>query len=338
MTLAAAGGGNDIFLLPNSTFFVCLLIFVLMLWVFNKFIVPPLAKAMREREEMLKKQAEDRAQAAKRLEQAKERYDSSLAEARAESTKIKDEARADAEKIRQQLRSETDEEIARVRAEGLAALEEQRTAAVGNLRGEIGGLSTDLAGRILGTPMGADGPQKSTIESYLAELASGDSGKQSVEGRADAEPDRRDRRVPHHRLGALEVPAPAGEEHDHQPPGHRAEAGRRFCRGRAAQRRGQAALRRGCERRQQEAARLRDDARADATRIKEELIEQAKAEVERMKQRGQDQLVAERDQLVRGLRSQVGGQSMELAERLVREKLSMRPAGSAFVLVPRAAG
>ncbi len=81
----------------------------------------------------------------------------------------------------------------------------------------------------------------------------------------------------------------------------------------------------------QEAARLRDDARADATRIKEELIEQAKAEVERMKQRGEDQLVAERDQLVRGLRSQVGGQSMDLAERLVLEKLSDESSRSASV-------
>ncbi|MDN5857804.1 MAG: F0F1 ATP synthase subunit B [Pseudonocardia sp.] len=81
----------------------------------------------------------------------------------------------------------------------------------------------------------------------------------------------------------------------------------------------------------QEAARLRDDARADATRIKEELVQQAEAEVERMQQRGRDQLVAERDQLVRGLRSQVGGQSMELAERLVRDKLSDETSRSASV-------
>jgi F-type H+-transporting ATPase subunit b len=180
VTLAAEGGGNDIFLLPNSTFVVCLLIFVGMFLIFHRFIVPPLAKAMREREAMLKKQAEDRAEAAKRLEQAKERYESSLAEARAESTRIKDEARADAEKIRQQMRTETDEEVARIRAEGLAQLEEQRTAALGTLRGEIGGLSTDLAGRILGSPMGADGPQKSTIEAYLAELDQ----KQSVGGKS----------------------------------------------------------------------------------------------------------------------------------------------------------
>lgn len=81
----------------------------------------------------------------------------------------------------------------------------------------------------------------------------------------------------------------------------------------------------------QDAARLRDDARADATRIKEELVEQAKAEVERMKQRGRDQLVAERDQMVRGLRGEVGGQSMELAERLVRERLADETTRSASV-------
>jgi F-type H+-transporting ATPase subunit b len=70
-----------------------------------------------------------------------------------------------------------------------------------------------------------------------------------------------------------------------------------------------------------EAGRMRDDARADATRIKEELVEQAKAEVERLKQRGQDQLVAERDLTARRLRSEVGGQSMQLAERIVVDSL-----------------
>jgi ATP synthase F0 subunit b len=80
-----------------------------------------------------------------------------------------------------------------------------------------------------------------------------------------------------------------------------------------------------------EAARIRDDARADATRIREELTAQAEAEVERMLQRGQDQLAAERDQVVRGLRSEVGGASMELAERTVRKELEGDGARSASV-------
>jgi F-type H+-transporting ATPase subunit b len=80
-----------------------------------------------------------------------------------------------------------------------------------------------------------------------------------------------------------------------------------------------------------EAARIRDDARADATSIRDELTAQAEAEVERMLQRGQDQLVAQRDQVVRGLRSELGGASMELAERTVRKELSDDDARSASV-------
>jgi ATP synthase F0 subunit b len=70
-----------------------------------------------------------------------------------------------------------------------------------------------------------------------------------------------------------------------------------------------------------EGARIRDDARADATRIREELKEQAEAEVARMLQRGREQLVADRDQAVRRLNTELGGASIELAERLVRTTL-----------------
>jgi F-type H+-transporting ATPase subunit b len=80
-----------------------------------------------------------------------------------------------------------------------------------------------------------------------------------------------------------------------------------------------------------EAARIRDDARADAAGIREELIAQAEADVERMLQRGRDQLAAQRDQVVRGLRSELGGASMELAERTVRKELSEDDARSASV-------
>ena len=80
-----------------------------------------------------------------------------------------------------------------------------------------------------------------------------------------------------------------------------------------------------------EAARIRDDARADATRIREELTVQAEADVQRMLQRGQDQLAAQRDQVVRGLRADLGGVSLELAERTVRKELEDESARSASV-------
>lgn len=72
----------------------------------------------------------------------------------------------------------------------------------------------------------------------------------------------------------------------------------------------------------QEAARIRDDARADSTRIREELTQAAQREMERLRQRGAEQLVAQRDQAVRHLRGEIGGQSMDLAEIIVVESLT----------------
>jgi F-type H+-transporting ATPase subunit b len=182
MTSVTLAAGNSNFLVPNSTILVEFVIFGLVIFIFSRFIVPPLAKSMRERDALLKKGADDRTEAGRRLEQAKERYDSSLAEARAESTKIKDEARAEAEKTRQEMRSETEQEIAAVKEEGARQLAEQRAAATETLHGEIGGLSTQLAGRILGKPIGADGPHKATVEQFLADLRGKQSGDKQTTG------------------------------------------------------------------------------------------------------------------------------------------------------------
>lgn len=81
----------------------------------------------------------------------------------------------------------------------------------------------------------------------------------------------------------------------------------------------------------QEAARIRDDARADAHRLREELKEQAEREVERIRQRGEEQLVAQRDQIVRRLRAEIGALSLEKAQRLIVESLAEEGARSATV-------
>jgi F-type H+-transporting ATPase subunit b len=155
------------FLVPNATIFVVSFLFLVILWFFYRFVVPPLTKAMAERDEMNRKQAEERDAAVRRLAEAQERYDAALADARAQATAVKDEARADAQRIRDEKRAETDREVAEIRQRGEAELAEQRTEALQALRGQIGGLSTDLAGKILGRPVAHD---DKNVVSYLAEL------------------------------------------------------------------------------------------------------------------------------------------------------------------------
>ena len=70
-----------------------------------------------------------------------------------------------------------------------------------------------------------------------------------------------------------------------------------------------------------EASRIRDEARADAVGIREELLARAREEHDRIIAAGRESLAAERQTIVRELRSQIGELSVELASRIVGESL-----------------
>ena len=59
-----------------------------------------------------------------------------------------------------------------------------------------------------------------------------------------------------------------------------------------------------------------------AQRIKEEMREQADQEVARIRQRGEEQLGTQREQVVRELRSEIGQLAVTLAGRLVGESMT----------------
>ncbi|HEX2903717.1 MAG TPA: F0F1 ATP synthase subunit B [Jatrophihabitans sp.] len=71
-----------------------------------------------------------------------------------------------------------------------------------------------------------------------------------------------------------------------------------------------------------EAAQIRENARAEAQRIIEDLRAQAQEESARIVSRGEDQLAAQRSQVVRELRGEIGTLAVELAEKIVGQKLS----------------
>lgn len=70
-----------------------------------------------------------------------------------------------------------------------------------------------------------------------------------------------------------------------------------------------------------EAARIRDDARAQGQQIVAELREQGQAESARIVSAGQAQLVAQRQQIVAELRGDLGRTAVDLAERLIGDSL-----------------
>src|SRR6195952_2509690 len=91
---AEEGGGQSNFLVPNGTFFVVLIIFLIVLGVIGKWVVPPVSKVLAEREAMLAKTVADNRKSAEQVAAAQSDYDEKMAGARSEASSIRDEARA----------------------------------------------------------------------------------------------------------------------------------------------------------------------------------------------------------------------------------------------------
>jgi len=72
----------------------------------------------------------------------------------------------------------------------------------------------------------------------------------------------------------------------------------------------------------QEAAEIRDKARAEGTQILAEMKQGAQAEAERITQTAKAQIEAERQQAVLSLRKEVGALALDLAAAVVQERLS----------------
>jgi F-type H+-transporting ATPase subunit b len=71
-----------------------------------------------------------------------------------------------------------------------------------------------------------------------------------------------------------------------------------------------------------EAARIRDEARADAEGIRQDVLAKAREESDRIIAAGQQQLATQRESIVRDLRSEVGTLAVDLAGRIVGESLA----------------
>jgi F-type H+-transporting ATPase subunit b len=148
--LAAEEGGQSNFLIPNGTFFFVLLIFLIVLGVIAKWVVPPISKVLREREEMVHKTTEDNRRAAQLRAAADADYLKVMATARREATNVREEARAEGRKIVDEARADANTEVSSVLQRASEELTEQSRAVTAELQTAVGSLSAQLASRVLG--------------------------------------------------------------------------------------------------------------------------------------------------------------------------------------------
>ncbi|HEX7661437.1 MAG TPA: F0F1 ATP synthase subunit B [Pseudonocardiaceae bacterium] len=163
-------------LLPNATIIVELVIFLILLAVMWRWVVPPILKAMQDRDDMVRRQAEETQQATDKLAAAEMRFQDALTEARGRSSNIRDEARAEGQQYLDELRTQAQSEVAGISARAAADLAAQRAATLDNLRPHVGELAVSLANRVLGEELPAGTARSATVNQYLDEQARREQG------------------------------------------------------------------------------------------------------------------------------------------------------------------
>lgn len=108
-----------------------------------------------------------------------QQYQAQLAEARQEAAQLRERAKEQGAAILAEMREEAETEKRRIVEAAHAQIEADRQHAMVQLRSEIGRLSTELAGRIVGETLGDQAAQNRVIDRFLAELEQNPSADQA---------------------------------------------------------------------------------------------------------------------------------------------------------------
>ena len=177
---SAAGEGEGGFwataapIIPHPMeFFFGLVVFAILYFVVAKRVVPRLEQIYAERTAAIEGGIHKAEEAQAAAQAALDQYNNQLHEARAEASRIREDAKGQGAQIIAELRDKAQQEATRITESAQKQIAAERQLAVVQLRSEVGRLSTDLAGRIVGESLEDETRQRGIVERFLAELESG---------------------------------------------------------------------------------------------------------------------------------------------------------------------
>jgi F-type H+-transporting ATPase subunit b len=157
-----------IFLLPNGTFFVELIVFVVLIVIMGKKIIPPITGAMAERQERIRASLDAADQARADASAADDERRAVLEEARQTAREVVAQANRTAEAVRVDAQARGQAEFERIvgGAEAEVALARQR--AVEEASNRLGEIAMDVVERVIGRPVSAEAHQDLITEAVSA--------------------------------------------------------------------------------------------------------------------------------------------------------------------------
>jgi F-type H+-transporting ATPase subunit b len=164
-----SSGGLSLVLPHPEELIAGIIAFSIVFFFVWKWALPSVNRSLEQRQVAITGQIEQAEKARTEAESLLADYKGQLAEARAEGNKIIEEARQSAEQVRADIvaRAEAESDQIRARARDEAAGEKAR--ALAEARSQVGDISVDLAGKIVGESLDQDA-HKALIDRYLADL------------------------------------------------------------------------------------------------------------------------------------------------------------------------
>lgn len=144
------------------------LIVLLILW---KFGFPAITKMVKERKEYIDDSLKKAHEAASRLENIRQEGEAILQEARAKQADILKEAAATRDAIVEKAQDKAREESARIISEAKSEIENEKKAAISDIRKQVATLSVEIAEKVLRGKLSDDKAQMNLIDRILDEVA-----------------------------------------------------------------------------------------------------------------------------------------------------------------------
>jgi F-type H+-transporting ATPase subunit b len=159
---------GSIFLLPNGTFFVELVVVVVILWLVTKYILPPLNKAMEARQEKIRSALEAADQARAEAAAADEERAKVIAAARDQARAIVAAAQATADQVKAEAGGRGQLEYDRIVANAQSEVDTVRQRAIDEASARIGEIVFELVAKVVGREVDENAHQDLVREAIAA--------------------------------------------------------------------------------------------------------------------------------------------------------------------------
>ncbi|QJB33965.1 F0F1 ATP synthase subunit B [Chitinophaga oryzae] len=157
----------DLLLPALGLFLISFVIFVIVFLVLKKFAWTPILAVLKEREGSIADSIASAERVKEEMAQMKAEHEHVLAEAKAERSKILKEAKDAKDAIISEAKAQAQAEAKKIISEAYTAIENQKMAALTDVKNQVGTLVIEVAEKVLRRELS----DKSAQESYVKQLA-----------------------------------------------------------------------------------------------------------------------------------------------------------------------